>query len=697
MSIDSVASRESPAFFRNEIVPALHRIQAEYGYLNRNALEEYSKNTGIPLYRLHEVASYFPFFHFKEPPAVTVKICQNMACHMSGATHILAELEPFAKENAPHVHIEGVSCLGRCDAAPIVCVSAAHKPAAGASTNGLAGQVLSNAHGDESHGAEEEFYLSPANTTELREAIQACLTGKTKHLQSLGGRHGSGYPSPDWLIDPYKDGLPKYQAIRNLLEARDGPIREASRSLIEQLQIPESDVPQFLQTLKKNSKAQQEKSPKWVEAAFKEFDCRPANGPIALRGLGGAGVPASQKWRDVREAVINLRERDLDDRAFILVNGDESEPGTFKDRELLLHYPHLVIEGVILAGIISDATEGFIYIRHEYPEQIEACEKAIKEAERMGVCGMNAYLLGKPFPVSVFVSPGGYICGEQSALINALEGHRGEPRNLPPQPQTNGLEQQPTLVSNVETYAWAPYILVNGGAQYCSLGNNGWGGRRFFSVSGDVNRPGVYEVPMGLTLRELLHGDQYCQGISGTGKLKAFAPSGPSGGFIPAILPSPRDPAKNKAWIALAARRGFPVDAQQLDILDMELELDLWRALSPTGMLGAGLIVYDDTRDMAEQSVNSLEFFRNESCGKCVPCRLGSQKLTNLGENVLDHVIDSQSWHNEIFPLVKELVQVMSDSSICGLGRSFQSPISTLTDYFSSDLERHLLHPTSTQ
>src|SRR5947209_20378184 len=164
--------------------------------------------------------------------------------------------------------------------------------------------------------------------------------------------------------------------------------------------------------------------------------------------MGGAGVWAFQKWRDVRQA--------RGDAKYCVVNADESEPGTFKDRELLLRTPHLVIEAVILAAIITRATEGFIFIRHEYPEQIDACRAEIQRAEELGVCGPNALLLGRPFPISVFVSPGGYICGEQSALIEAMSDRRGEPRNMPPKLETNGLDDRPTLVSKVETFAWGP-------------------------------------------------------------------------------------------------------------------------------------------------------------------------------------------------------------------------------------------------
>ena len=165
---------------------------------------------------------------------------------------------------------------------------------------------------------------------------------------------------------------------------------------------------------------------------------------------------------------------------------------------------------------------------------------------------------------------------------------------------------------------------------------NDWKGRRLFSVSGDVKRPGVYEVPMGMTLRELICGEQYCQGIAGDRKLKGLAPSGPSGGFLPAKLTVdaglPRDHTKNKSWQALVKRRGLDPNATELDILDLELELNLFRALSPTQALGAGLVVYAEGRDMAEEAVNSLEFYRNESCGKCVPCRLGAQKMVSLGD-----------------------------------------------------------------
>jgi NADH:ubiquinone oxidoreductase subunit F (NADH-binding) len=265
---------------------------------------------------------------------------------------------------------------------------------------------------------------------------------------------------------------------------------------------------------------------------------------------------------------------------------------------------------------------------------------------------------------------------------------------MPPKLETNGLLDLPTLVSNVETFAWVPYIILHGGKAYAAQGVNGWKGRRFFSISGDVKRPGVYEVPMGLTLRELIFGKEYAQGMADDRKFKGFAPSGPSGGFLPTKLTTeaglPRDHLNNKSWQELAKRRGLNPKAEELDLLDLELELNVFRALSPTQALGAGVVVYAEGRDMAEQAVNSLEFYRNESCGKCVPCRLGSQKMVSLGTNLIEGKISEKRWTNEVIPLLAETGRAIELASICGLGRSVPVPLRTAINYFEEDVTRHL-------
>jgi NADH:ubiquinone oxidoreductase subunit F (NADH-binding)/NADH:ubiquinone oxidoreductase subunit E len=667
-----------PELYEATLVPALIQIQEEHGYLQREALEAYSESHDVPLHRLQAVASFFPHFQLSPPKKVVVRVCRDMACNLACSKAMITELQSGLGQD---VSVQGVSCLGRCDRAPAVAVAV--------------------------QGDHHDHHLLGRSTAEVRQVVQGFLAGATPHTD-----HDADLPDTlsSAAVNPYAGGSPTYGGVRKVLAARNASLEAAGQILAAQLGWNPERIAQF-----RLSAIQQLRGQENVDETLKEavrawqtetgWAKGPAlggwaEGPLAeltaadLRGMGGAGIPASQKWRDVRDAVRKARHRDQDDRAFIVVNGDESEPGTFKDRELLLRTPHLVVEGVILAGLLTEATQGFIYIRHEYGEQIEACREEIRRAEALGLCGKYASELGRTFHVSVFVSPGGYICGEQSALIEAMSDRRGEPRNMPPKLETNGLADLPTLVSNVETYAWAPYITVNGGKEYASRGVNGCQGLRIFSISGDVVRPGVYEVPMGLTLRELIHGKNYCQGMADGRPLKGFAPSGPSGGFLPAKLKAgaglPRDHVNSKVWQAVAARRGFDPNSNELDILDLELELNIFRGLSPTQALGAGLVVYAEGRDMLEQAVNSLEFFRNESCGKCVPCRVGSQKLAALAGNLVAGKVTRTEWEGSLSPLVQEMGRAIELSSICGLGRSVPVPLRTLGNFFASDLTAHL-------
>ena len=400
----------------------------------------------MPLYRLHSVASFFPHFQLTPPKPVTLRICRDMACHMAGSGKMLRELHASGGGMSA---VEGVSCLGRCDRAPAACV-----PSPERSTN---------------------IITSARSAAELKQIAEDWLRGEPRPADHDADQPFSPAPS---TIDPYAGERRRTARCcgrsRFAIEALDKAAPRSRRSSAgRRMRSRDSATARstraarhdFAGCRRSGARWQTEddwaKGPElagWSEALLDELK------EADLRGMGGAGIPAAQKWRDVRDAVRTAFARQGRHRAFIVVNGDESEPGTFKDRELLLRTPHLVVEGVILAGLITEATEGFIYIRHEYPEQIAACRAEIARAEQLGVCGPNASLLGRPFPVSVFVSPGGYICGEQSALIEAMSDRRGEPRNMPPKLETNGLDDLPTLVSNVETFAWVPYIALNGGA-----------------------------------------------------------------------------------------------------------------------------------------------------------------------------------------------------------------------------------------
>jgi len=470
----------------------------------------------------------------------------------------------------------------------------------------------------------DEFYAA-RSADQIAELARDALAGR-QPPPDLDSRYEPHANRP-WRIDPYA-GPSSYDAVRAFVASGD------RQAVVEQLKTAD------------------------------------------LRGMGGAGVPAHQKWNDVWKA--------RGDAKYVVCNADESEPGTFKDRELLTRHPHLVLEGVILAGLMTGATRGWIYIRHEYAEQIAIMRREIARAETVGACGRGIFGGGQDFPVEVFASPGGYICGEQSALIEAMEDRRGQPRNKPPQLETNGLYDKPTLVSNVETFAWAPAIMIRGGQWYADEGINGCKGRRFFSISGDLVRPGVYEVPNGITLGTLLH--DLCGGTVGT--LKAFAPSGPSGGFLPALLPVKSLPRGwEKRAPAELVERVTAGGGEHLDILDLQLDLQRFRDLGLA--IGAGLVVYNDTRDIVAEGLNCAQFFRDESCGKCVPCRIGSAKIVEMGEEIVAGTLDGGGLRSRQ-QLVGELTRAMEMTSICGLGMVAAKPLESALAMFPDDLRQHL-------
>ncbi len=392
-----------------------------------------------------------------------------------------------------------------------------------------------------------------------------------------------------------------------------------------------------------------------------------------LLGMGGAGGRAYKKWNDVREAKGSEK--------YVVCNADESEPGTFKDREIMLCAPHLVLEGMIVAGLVVGAERGWVYLRHEYPEQRASLQAEIERARAMGALGSNICSSGKSFDIEIFVSPGNYICGEQTALIEALEDNRAEPRNRPPELMTNGYWNQPTLLSNVETFAWVPAIMLREAGQWFANEGRKSGtwvagqgekmkGRRLFSISGDVARPGAYEVPTGITLGELI--DQHCGGMRDGQSLAAVALSGPSGGLLPARIPIRY---LNRRFVESFVPDGMT----EIDIREIPLDINVSRALGI--MIGAGIVVYGSGADLLSEAVANSRFFRNESCGKCVPCRIGSTKITELGEQLLRGQIEAPGL-SVLSETVGVLSDVMAATSICGLGQVASNPLNSFLKFF---------------
>jgi NADH-quinone oxidoreductase subunit F len=364
----------------------------------------------------------------------------------------------------------------------------------------------------------------------------------------------------------------------------------------------------------------------------------------ALRGRGGAGFPAGLKWSFV--------PREAPKPKYIVVNADESEPGTCKDRLLMENDPHQLIEGVLIAARAVDAHTGFIYTRGEYRYLIDILDQAIEEAYRRGYLGENILGTGFQFDLYTHTGAGAYECGEESALLESLEGKRGIPRIRPPFPAVVGAFKCPTVLNNVETFCAAPWILLNGGHAYADLGTKKNGGTRLFCLSGHVNRPGVYELPMGFPLRRMI--EEVGGGVPGGKKVKAVIPGGSS---CPVLTESEID---------------VPMDFDSLQQIG--------------SMLGSGgVVVMDEDTCMVQVALRIMRFYAHESCGWCIPCREGTMWLRKL----LARFHSGGGVETDI-NLIGELSQNMLGKTFCPLGDAAAMPTISIVKKFRGEFEAHL-------
>lgn len=363
-----------------------------------------------------------------------------------------------------------------------------------------------------------------------------------------------------------------------------------------------------------------------------------------LAGRGGAGFPTGRKWQGVREAPGSPKS--------IVCNADEGEPGCFKDRAILEHDPHAVIEGMALAAYATGATRGFVYLRYEYPEIQGILQQAIDEARGEGLLGGS--ILGTDgfdFDLMIRRGAGAYICGEETSLLNSLEGKHPFPRNRPPYPVTHGFDNLPTVVNNVETLACAAPILRHGAEWYQGLGMGDHAGTKVISLSGDVQRPGNYEVPIGFSLKNLLY--DWAGGPLEGRSLQAVTMAGLSGGFL------------------------------GVDDFDVTLDEPSLRARG-TFLASGGVMVFDDSREMVDVAHNAMSFFAHESCGKCFPCRIGTRRLTERLNGSVS--LDQAAWREEIF----DIGETMKSTSACGLGTAAPRITESLMKAFPEQVRRYL-------
>jgi NADH-quinone oxidoreductase subunit F len=361
-----------------------------------------------------------------------------------------------------------------------------------------------------------------------------------------------------------------------------------------------------------------------------------------LRGRGGAGFPAGLKWSFLAKDVFPR---------YLCCNADESEPGTCKDRELMLKNPHMLIEGMILCSYACRVETGYIYLRGEFHDLNFIMEKALEDAYAKGYLGKN--ILGSGFNLDIYthLGAGAYICGEESALLNSLEGERGEPRMKPPFPAVEGLYAKPTVVNNVETLCVVPYIVNEGAEKYASLGTEKSKGTKLVSVSGHVKKPGNYEVVLGTPIREIIY--DLAGGIRDDNKLKAFIPGGSSVPMLPA------------------------------DQVDVSYD---YESLAAAGtMLGSGaMIVIDDSVNIVETTLRLISFYMHESCGKCTPCREGTRWLYQIVERIMQN-----KGQLEYIEKMEDICDNMAMKTFCPLADACVSPVVSSIKYFRSDYEEY--------
>ena len=379
-----------------------------------------------------------------------------------------------------------------------------------------------------------------------------------------------------------------------------------------------------------------------------------------LRGRGGAGFPAGMKWSFIAKPEGVPR--------YLVCNADESEPGTFKDRYLMAKTPHTLIEGMIVSSFALGANTAYIYVRGELMYVVRILEKAINEAYAKGFLGKNILGTGYDLDVHVHCGAGAYICGEETALIESLEGKRGNPRMKPPFPAIKGLYGCPTVVNNVETIASTSWIINNGGEEYAKIGIGKSTGTKLISAGGSINKPGVYELELGLPVEEFLMSDEYCGGIWKNRKLKACVPGGSSVPVLPANL--------------------------LFKTANGDTRLMSYESLSDGGfatgsMLGSGgFIAYDEESCMVKNLWNFSRFYHHESCGQCSPCREG----TGWMEKVL-HRIEHGHGHEQDIDLLVDIAKKIEGNTICPLGDAAAWPVASHIRHFRDEFEWHIRHP----
>ncbi|MGW0784314.1 NAD(P)H-dependent oxidoreductase subunit E [Streptomyces sp. NPDC002913] len=595
---------------RDQLLPALHAVNDRVGWISEGALGYICRRLTVAPAEAYGVATFYAMFSVRPRPAKVLHVCTDLACAARGSASVCADLTE--RLGAPGTPAEGAvwqesPCLGLCERAPAaLLLQAGTDPDLRSSRKiqplgGPPGRSLGEFEERGSGGGAPE---EPAAGTTRCSAVLAPASVPALVTAARAPESAPAEPSPAAAVP--QAGDPSLVLLRRI-----GTVDPASLD--------------------------DYRSTGGYTALRRAFALGPA-GVIrevldaGLVGRGGAAFPTGRKWQATAQQA--------DGPHYLVCNADESEPGTFKDRVLMEGDPYALIEAMTIAGYATGAHQGYVYLRGEYPRAYERLAHALRSARTRGLLGPDVLGQGYAFDIEIRRGAGAYICGEETAIFNSIEGQRGEPRSKPPFPVEKGLFGKPTAVNNVETLVNVLPILEHGAAAYAATGTETSTGTKLFCVSGQVDRPGIYELPFGANLRELL-------ALAGPPeRLRAVLLGGAAGGFV------------------------------RPDELDVPLTFEGTRAAGTT--LGSGVVlVLDDSVELPRVLLRIAEFFRDESCGQCVPCRVGTVRQ----EEALHRIVDrTGAGAAEDIALMREVGQAMRDASICGLGQTAWNAVESAID-----------------
>jgi len=690
------------------LIPILQAIQETYNYLPEEALRRVCEVTGITPAMIIGVASFYSHFRFHPAGEHLIKICVGTACHVKGANRVFdafrrdLEIEEGRDTcSSGKYTVEKVNCLGCCTLAPVVQIDrVTYGHVSSEQVKGILSdfeklkdtggkKILKKGDGREIQG-EIRIGLGSCCIASGSAAIQKAveqtivkneLNVKLKHVGCVGICHQvplveivpidkepvlytkvdpsdiheiirKHFKSPDILkrwsnqllklaeeirsdekwreVEHYSTGV-REKHISAFL-GKQIPVATEHRGVLSPLDLDEYKGKGGFEALKHCFDTM---TPESVRDEIKKS---------GLRGRGGAGFPTGLKWDIVFQAPGDVK--------YLVCNGDEGDPGAFMDRMLLESYPFRIIEGMIIAAYAVGASKGIFYIRAEYPLAVARVQQALEICRDQGLLGKNILGSGFDFTISITRGAGAFVCGEESALLASIEGKRGFPKIRPPFPAQEGLWGKPTLVNNTETFAQVAYIIRNGWQSVGEIGTNHSKGTKVFALAGKVARGGLIEVPMGITIREIV---EIIGGGVGNGRsFKAVQIGGPSGGCVP-------------SWLA-----DIPVDFESLRDVG--------------AMMGSGgFVVLDDTDCMVDLARYFLAFTQNESCGKCTFCRVGTKRMLDI----LEKICSGKGKESDLDELEK-LAKWTQKGSICGLGKTAPNPVLSTLKYFRKEYEEHI-------